>query len=460
MIRRKTDRYEINVEEIAKGGPGGFESTYLTSIGEPAKSELYDLLSSFSGMCPPLENRIIRQRNGKTLIDALSSKESIGIASGFKPSGPFHFGHKLVSSTAAYFQKNGAQIFIPVADIECDMDKKLPKEIYSFWAADNLVDWGANGVNLNAAHVYLQSEEFRVQNLAYRVARGLSFALAVDTYSIEKMLGDSKKDGDEGEFPFIFAGITQVGDIILPQHSDFGNYHSFMVSGPDQDGHMKMTVSLVEKAIRQEIEIPGLQTTPSGFYIPHVRGLTGNKASSSKPESTIYLGPRLEQEDLASRIKTSQAKFEKAYANPETKDAVERCSLDMVRYIEFFRKRSSVNFGELCQSKEYKELASDLEKYKDPLEAQKKIDNYLIEECRKRGQDNVQVIRDCLKDAISDHYERRKAVIEYASKLSGQKEAQAPDFWKVPEQAVVNPAKRTPTRWYDIVAGAKDKLVP
>ena len=82
------------------------------------------------------------------------------------------------------------QVFIPVADIECAMDPKLSKDQYEFWAADNLLDWGANGVNLDAAHVYLQSEEFRVNTLSYIVARGLSFKLATDIYGAQKLIDD------------------------------------------------------------------------------------------------------------------------------------------------------------------------------------------------------------------------------------------------------------------------------
>ncbi|PJE62518.1 hypothetical protein COU88_04580, partial [Candidatus Roizmanbacteria bacterium CG10_big_fil_rev_8_21_14_0_10_39_6] len=79
------------------------------------------------------------------------------------------------------------------------MDPKMTKEQYEFWAADNLLDWGANGVNLDAAHVYLQSEEHRVNQLAHIVARSLKFEFAADIYGMNKLVSD---------FPFLFAGIT------------------------------------------------------------------------------------------------------------------------------------------------------------------------------------------------------------------------------------------------------------
>src|SRR3989338_2054737 len=335
----RTNRYKITVEEILEGGPSGYESVYLTSEGNPASDNLYKVLDNFKGKLLPASGRIIRQRNGEALVEALEAGKPVGIASGFKPSGAYHFGHKLTSAAVTFFQKNGTQIFVPVADIECDMDTRISREEYQYWAADNLLDWGANGVNLDAAHAYLQSEETRVNTLAYFAARSLKFDFAADIYGMQKLVKD---------FPFLFAGVTQVGDILLPQHKDFGNYHSFMVSGQDQDGHMKMTVALTKATLDSGIELQGVQTVPSGFYIQHIRGISGDKASSSKAAGTLYLGSGPEKEDLTERIKSTLRKVDCA----NTGD-LEKCALDMVRYIDFFNSGSRVSFGELSASREY-----------------------------------------------------------------------------------------------------------
>src|SRR3990167_10860066 len=257
----ETTRYKFAVTELQAGGPGGYESVYLTSEGSPAVPSLYSLLNNYEGSLLPAHNNALRQRNGEVLVSSLEEGKSVGIASGFKPSGAYHFGHKLTSEAVGFLQRNGVQVFVPVADVESEMDSKLTREEYQFWAADNLLDWGANGVDLDAAHVYLQSEEFRVNMLSYVIARSLRFDLAVDIYGADKLIQ---------EFPFLFAGITQVGDILLPQHRDFGNYHSFMVSGQDQDGHMKMTTVLTKATLDNGTDLLGVSTIPSGFYIPHI----------------------------------------------------------------------------------------------------------------------------------------------------------------------------------------------
>jgi tryptophanyl-tRNA synthetase len=454
-----TNRYKISVEQLSEGGPGGYESTYLTSEGQPASDRLYAILDSFDGKLLPATNKVIRQRNGIALLTALEKGENIGIASGFKPSGAYHFGHKLASSAVSFFQKNGAQIFIPVADIECEMDTKISTEQYKYWAADNLLDWGANGVNLDAAHVYLQSEEHRVNKLAYFVARSLKFDFAADIYGMDKMVSD---------FPFLFAGITQVGDILLPQYNDFGNCHSFMVSGQDQDGHMKMTVTLVEESLKNNINLPGVKTVPSGFYIPHIRGISGNKASSSKAQGTLYLGSGPNHEDLGQRINSTLNKYDHADG-----EHLERCALDMIRYIDVFNQASKVDFSEISRDKKYLDLinSSECQGTRDEQKkSQSEIDKYLISICKNEGQDNISLVRELLPVALHEHQKKRREVLDYAIARAEAKKDRAwsldgytqnmPKFWNVPEKAIVDPNKRNPTEWYNLVANVADKLLP
>jgi tryptophanyl-tRNA synthetase len=443
MKTLETSRYKINVEEISEGGAAGYESTYLTSEGDPATPEMYEQLNSMDGTLLPAENKTIRQRNGSELLNSLREGLPVGIASGFKPSGAYHFGHKLTSSAVSFFQKNGAQIFVPVADIECDMDTRMSKEEYLYWAADNLLDWGANGVNLDAAHVYLQSEERRVNDLSYILARALTFDFAVDTYGFDKM---------HKEFPFLFAGITQVGDIVLPQHSDFGNQHSFMVSGQDQDGHMKMTVGLVEKTLESGMSLLGTQTVPSGFYIPHIRGLSGKKASSSKPKGTLYLGSGPNRLNLTDRINAVHNAIDETLADQELQLSVKKGMLDLVRYIGFFNDQSSINFGEALGNIP-RVVQRALAESEDSSLRNEIIDNYLINECESRGQDNVSLVRDSIADALKEHQQKRQEVLEAA--LGGP----TPEFWNVPERAVIDPTKRNKTEWKDLIKQAEGDLI-
>ncbi len=459
-MERLTNRYKITIEELREGGPAGYESTYLASEGDPATEELYNVLAKLDGTLLPAQNKIIRQRNGQALIDALKDEKTIGIASGFKPSGAFHLGHRLTSDAVSFFQKNGVQVFVPVADIECAMDPKLSDEQYQFWSADNLLDWGAAGVNLDAAHVYLQSEEFRVSGLAYLAARSLSFNLATDIYGAEKMIDD---------FPFQFAGVTQVGDILLPQHQEFRNLHSFMLSGQDQDGHMKMTIALTEETLRNDTNKLAQLAVPSGFYIPHIRGTDGEKMSSSNPSKAFFLGTGPDIEDLPDRIRTATRKLDEA-----DKENLEKCSLDLVRYMDFFNIKSKVSFEGLSSETTYLELQRNLDAAgtkKEQQKAQREIDDFLIQHCRYQNQNNTEIVRDSLADALKEHQKRREAVLKYAIERASflsygiwdmvdNPQPTPPTFWQTPEKAVVDEKKRNKTQWFHIINHAGSRIIP
>ena len=479
----KTSRYKISVEEISEGGPGGYESVYLAKEGDRATDGLYGVLNGFNGRLLPAVNKTVRQRNGDALENALKTGKPMGIASGFKPSGAYHFGHRLTSSTLAFFQKNGVQVFVPVADVECQMAKEKPEQ-YMLTAADNLLDWGANGVNLDAAHVYFQSEENRVFTISYKIAPKLNFGDVVDIYGAKKLLLGDPKKGKPAEFPFIFSGITQVADILLPQHTDFGNELSFMVSGQDQDGHMKMTMLLTGRTLDDEIFLEGVKAIPSAFYIPHVRGLRGDKASSSDPKSTLYLGagkPVLHAEsgkigweyDLSLDDRISRSIQTMGNALRDDRELVEKFALDMVRYIDFFNAHSNVSFNELSASSKYSNLQEKMElatTLEEQAVIQSEIDNYLIDECKAVKQDNIEIVFDSMEEALKEHQKRRQAVFNYSKERSSYRPQGGwsldddrpvqPGFWKIPERAAVDEAKRNKTRWFDIISAAADKIVP
>ncbi|MBU2640114.1 MAG: hypothetical protein KKG75_05430 [Nanoarchaeota archaeon] len=364
-------------------------------------------------------------------------------------------------------------MFVPVADVECRMDTGMSEDQYLYWAADNLLDWGANGVNLDAAHVYLQSEERRVNDLAYAVARGLDFELAADTYGFEKLCGDPDKEGDKGEFPFLFAGITQVGDILLAQHPDFGNYHSFMVSGQDQDGHMKMTNELVRRMFEAGRNIYDIHTNPSGLYVPHIRGFKSKKPgeapkmSSSWAPGTLYLGSGHDNENINERIKSSLGKFDPSRL---VRRDMENCALDLVRFIDSFNEKSIVDFAEIYDSPHYKFILDKLEcaTREERSGVQEAIDAYLTNVCKREGQDNVELVRESLGETLRNHQIKRQEVLDYAITRANLPPRQGwdedftldpPEFWEVPERAVVNSDRRNKTEWFNIVEKAREKLI-
>jgi len=139
----------------------------------------------------------------------------------------------------------------------------------------------------------------------------------------------------------------------------------------------------------------------------------------------------------------------------------------------FFHKHSKVSFKELCGSNKYKELQESLEKTQTSDEAervQNQIDQFLLNECKSAGQNNIQLVRENLSDALKDHQRKRQAVLSYAVEKENYRDPGAwttdngiveePSFWEVPDKARVDPALRNKTQWFNIVASMKDKIIP
>ena len=196
-------------------GPVGNEAVLYDNVGDPVPEQLYSTLGNYSGKPLIVTNhRFDSLRNYSGMAEYLAHPETFGIASGRKPSGPCHFGHRLVIDTTSFFQRNKVQVFVPIADSEASLDRKIKnKAQYEYFIADNLLDWGASGLDLDAADIYLQSEEMRVMNIGYAMACGLDLPVTVDVYG---------RDTLADEMNYLFASIAQVGDILLPQHPDSG----------------------------------------------------------------------------------------------------------------------------------------------------------------------------------------------------------------------------------------------
>ena len=77
----------------------------------------------------------------------------------------------------------------------------------------------------------------------------------------------------------------QVADILLPQIEEFGGPKKVVVPvGVDQDPHIRLTRDIARRLHEEESFI-----APASTYHRFLTGLTGDKMSSSKPSTAIYL---------------------------------------------------------------------------------------------------------------------------------------------------------------------------
>ncbi len=217
-------------------------------------------------------------------LDAAQKGKPVAAMSGIKPSGEFHLGSKLTAEELIFFQKEfKAKVFYAVADLEAYADNGLTLEQSAELAVSNVADLLALGLDEKNAYVYKQSEERRVMNFAYLAARKTTLA------TLQALYGDKNMG-------LYFATLTQAGDILLPQHEDFGGPKNVVVPvGIDQDPHIRLCRDLAPKF--------GLML-PSSTYHAFMKSLTGESKMGKRDPSSLLT---LADEPEAARKKVMSA---------------------------------------------------------------------------------------------------------------------------------------------------------
>ena len=203
------------------------------------------------------------------LRDASEGKP-VAAMSGIKPSSEFHLGSKLTADELIFFQKKfKAKVFYAIADLEAYADNGLSLEETHETAVSNVADLLALGLDEKNAHIYKQSQERRVMNMAYLFSRRATPSMLKAIYG-------------ERNYSLYFAALTQVGDILLPQHKDFGGPKRVVVPvGVDQDPHIRFARDI---AFKEKLVLPG------ATYHRIMRSLKGeSKMSKRDPSSTLLL---------------------------------------------------------------------------------------------------------------------------------------------------------------------------
>ncbi len=226
------------------------------------------------------------------LSDAEAGKQ-VAVMSGIKPSSEFHLGSKLTADEMVFLQKKfGAKVFYAIADLEAYADNGLTMEQTHETAISNLADFLALGLDEKNAYIYKQSQERRVMNMAY------IFSKRATPSMLKAIYGDRN-------YSLYFAALTQVGDILLPQHKDFGGPKRVIVPvGVDQDPHIRFARDI---AFKEKLVLPG------AIYHRIMRSLKGeSKMSKRDPSSTLSLSdsPEAAKKKLMSAFSGGRATAE------------------------------------------------------------------------------------------------------------------------------------------------------
>jgi len=187
----------------------------------------------------PHPHRLLRrgvvfgQRDFSLINRAIQQQHPWAILTGLMPSGKMHLGHKMVIDEVIYYQSIGADVFIAVADIESygtrgytlKQTKKLALEEY-------IKNYIALGLKPKRCHIYFQSKNQDVKDLAYLLGKKVNWSQMTATYGF---------DG-QTNMTHVFSPLIQTGDILHVQLKDHGGIRPVLVPvGVDQDPHIRLS---------------------------------------------------------------------------------------------------------------------------------------------------------------------------------------------------------------------------
>jgi tryptophanyl-tRNA synthetase len=298
-----------------------------------------------------LRRGVVFGQRGFSLIDkAIQDHSPWAVLTGLMPSGKMHLGHKMIIDEVIYYQSIGADVFIAVADIESYGTRGFSlKQTRKLAIEEYIKNYIALGLKPKNCHIYFQSKNQDVKDLAYLLGRKVNWSQMTATYGF---------DG-QTNMTHVFSPLIQTGDILHVQLEKYGGIRPVLVPvGVDQDPHIRLSRDIarshrlynvtktkddkigvfvkpdenveqlldnaeeilrmndftslkrisdykaiyVQDATEQQIQHinkllafsePKFEgygfLTPSATFHRFMTGLTGEKMSSSKPESAIFL---------------------------------------------------------------------------------------------------------------------------------------------------------------------------
>jgi len=226
----------------------------------------------------PKPNRIMRRkvvfagRDLKQIAKAIKNNRRYYVLSGIMPTAKkIHFGNKMVVENIKYFQEQGADTYILVADLESAAARGVSLEEAKKRALNfHIPAFIALGLDPKKTKFYFQSENVKVSQIASEASK------KVTENEFKSIYGSL----DPGR---IYSAFTQVGDILYPQLEE--EMPGIIPVGIDQDPHMRLTRDIVRRLKKKHKFF-----LPSSIYHKYTPSLDGDlKMSKSKPSSCIEL---------------------------------------------------------------------------------------------------------------------------------------------------------------------------
>jgi tryptophanyl-tRNA synthetase len=182
---------------------------------------------------------VFAHRDLDVVLDARDSGKPFGVMTGLMPSGQMHLGHKMVIDQVRWFQQQGGDVTIAVADLESNATRGVSlADARSIALEEYISNYVAMGLDPNRTNVYFQSTRPITQKLGFTLGKKTNLS------EMEAIYGFS---GDTN-LAHVQAPLVQAGDIIHPQLDEYGGLRPIVVPvGVDQDPHLRLTRGMAAK---------------------------------------------------------------------------------------------------------------------------------------------------------------------------------------------------------------------
>ena len=202
-------------------------------------------LSSMEGVSLDSPSKLHRRgvvfahRDLDMVLNAKKSGDPFGVLTGLMPSGRMHLGHSMVIDQVNWFQQQGGDVTIAVADLESTATRGISlAEGKKIAAQEYVANYAALGLDPEKTTVYFQSERSVVQKLGFQLGKRTNLS------ELEAIYGF---DGSTN-LAHVQAPLVQAGDILHPQLDEYGGLRPIVVPvGVDQDPHLRLTRGLASK---------------------------------------------------------------------------------------------------------------------------------------------------------------------------------------------------------------------
>ncbi len=213
-------------------------------------------ISSFDEILPQIKSPhrymkrkiIFGHRNYDAVVRAMLQGRPFAVMSGFMPSGRAHFGHMMVMNEIIWHQQQGGDAFVAIANMEAHAVRGVS------W--QRCRDLGINEYILSLialgfepqGHIYFQSENFRMRDLAFELGISANFSEVSAIYGFS----------GETSIAHMESVMAQSADILHPQLEEFGGPKPVVIPvGADQDPHIKLTRDLAYRTRKFLVERRG-----------------------------------------------------------------------------------------------------------------------------------------------------------------------------------------------------------